>query len=258
MTSHVSWEYPGTPGLGCNTMNPNDTINYLEFIKELRRLTPNLILVAIGNTQPFLDATGKPIADVSEFAKVLDWIEIEVDAFVPSSNSITGPIVPLNDSCSPYQNGSMVSAVASWTKAGLPANQIVLAVLTLGFRYSVPRSIAVSGDNQLQIYVPFDKDNIPQGDAWWDDLIYVCEIPSRPNGVFDFWAIVGYGYLNSDGSVASGMLSTFDQCSQTVSTLLLGASTLFPLVFLFQPFLYDPQAEILVAYDDPMSFGASL
>ena len=92
-------------------MNPNDTINYLEFIKELRRLTPDLILVAIGNTQPFLDATGKPMSDVSDFAKVLDWIEIEIDAFVPSSNSITGPIVPLNDSCFPYyQNGPPAAA----------------------------------------------------------------------------------------------------------------------------------------------------
>ena len=213
-------------------MNPNDTINYLEFIKELRRLGPNLILVAIGNTRPFLDATGKPMSDVSDFAKVLDWIEIEVEAFAPSSSSITGPIVPLNDSCSSYQNGSFVSAVASWTKAGLPANQIVLAVLTLGFRYSVPRSIAVSSDSQLQIYIPFNKDKDLHGDAWWDGLTDVCGKPTGPNGVLDFWAIVGYGYLNSDGSVASGMLGTFDQCSQTVSTLLLVASTLFPLVFL--------------------------
>ena len=222
-------------------MSPNDTVNYLEFIKELRGLTPNLILVGIGSIQPFLDATGKPMSDISDFAKVLDWIEIEVDSFIPSYNSITGPNVPLNDSCSPYQNGSMVSAVASWTKAGFPANQIVLAVLTIGFRYSVPRSVAVSSDNQLQVYVPFNKDNVPQGDAWWNSPIYACGQPTPPNSIFDFWAVVGYGYLNSDGSVASGMISTFDQCSQTVSTFLLVASTLFPLVLLPSHFSMIPE-----------------
>ena len=126
----------------------------------------------------------------------------------------------------------MVSAVASCTKAGFPANQIVLAVLTIGFRYLVPRSVTVSSDNQLQVYVPFNKDNVPQGDAWWNSPIYTCGQPTPPNSIFDFWAVIGYGYLNSDGSVALGMLSTFDQCSQTVSTSLLIASTLFPLAFL--------------------------
>ena len=83
-------------------MSPNNTVNYLEFIKELCGLTPNLILVGIGSIQPFLDATGKPMLDISDFAKVLDWIEIEVDAFICSYNSITGPNVPLNNSYSPY------------------------------------------------------------------------------------------------------------------------------------------------------------
>ena len=144
------------PGLGCSTMSPNNTVNYLEFIKELRGLTFNLILVSIGRTQPFLDTTGKPMLDVSNFAKVLDWIEIEVDSFIPSYNSITGPNAPLNDSCSPLQSGFVVYAVASCTKAGFPANQIVLAVLTIGFIYLVPCSIAVSSNNQLQVYVPFN------------------------------------------------------------------------------------------------------
>ena len=97
-------------------MSPNDTVNYLEFMKKLRGLTPNLILVGIGSTQPFLNATGKPMLDILDFAKVLNWIEIEVDAFIPSYNSITGPNVPLNDSCSPYQNDSVVYAVAPGPK----------------------------------------------------------------------------------------------------------------------------------------------
>ncbi|KAI5982460.1 hypothetical protein EDD15DRAFT_2534389 [Pisolithus albus] len=57
------------------------------------------------------------------------------------------------------------------------------------------------------------------------------------NGVFNFWALVGYGYLNPDGSVASGMLSIFDNCSQ-------------------MPFLYDSNSQILFSYGNPQSFTA--
>ena len=61
-----------------------------------------------------------------------------------------------------------------------------------------------------------NKDNIPQGDAWWNSPIYACGQPAPLNSIFNFWAIIGYGYLNSDGSVALGMLSMFDQCSADI------------------------------------------
>ena len=225
----------------CNTVNPNDTANFLEFITELRQLLPDLILSAAVSVNLFRDTTGHPISDASGFAKQLNWIEVmNYDVFGPSFSTVTGPNAPLDDSCSPYPEGSAMSAVKAWTKAGFPANQIVLGVPSYGHSFSVPRSTAVSSSNQLQIYTSFDKDNTPQGDAWDyvpPGSVDQCGQPEGPNGIFNFWALVGYGYLNSDGSVASGMLSTFDQCSQTVSTIRFVALKVFQL---FSSFLAIP------------------
>ncbi|KAG6334466.1 hypothetical protein ID866_4628 [Astraeus odoratus] len=233
------WEYPGKQGMGCNIVNSNDTANFLEFITELRQQAPNLTLTAAVSVLPFVDSSGTPVTDASGFAQQLDWIEIMNYDVFGSFSSVTGPNAPLNDSCSPNPSGSAVSAVAAWSQAGVPANQIVLGVPAYSHSFSVPSSTAAP-NNQIQLYTSFSSSNTPQGDAW--DYIPsgstdACGNSVGPNGVFNFWALVGYGYLNSDGSVASGMLSTFDDCSQT-------------------PFLYDPNSEILISYDNPQSFTA--
>ena len=221
LLNNISWEFPNER-IGCNIFNPNDTANFLEFIAELRQLVPDLILSAAVGVQLFFDATGHPISDASGFAKQLDWIEImNYDIFTPDS-AVTGPNAPLDDSCSPYPNGSAMSAVKAWTKAGFSANQIVLGIPSYSYAFSVPPATAVSSGNELEIYTSFNKDNTPQGDAWDYILpgsVDQCGQPEGPNGLFNFWALVGYGYLNSDGSVTSGMLSTFDKCSQTVSII---------------------------------------
>ncbi|KAI6021717.1 glycoside hydrolase family 18 protein [Pisolithus microcarpus] len=199
------WEYPGKQGAGCNIVSSNDTANFLEFITELRQQAPNLTLSAAVSILPFQ----------------LDWIEIMNYDVFGSFSSVTGPNAPLDDSCSPNPSGSAKSAY-----------QIVLGVPGL---YST-----AAPNGQIQLYTSFSAANEPQGDAW--DYIPpgstdICGNPQSANGVFNFWALVGYGYLNSDGSVASGMLSTFDNCSQT-------------------PFLYDSNSQILFSYDDSQSFTA--
>jgi chitinase len=48
----------------------------LAFIEELRAANPSLILTAAAGIRPWLDATGQPSMDVSQFVKALDWIAI--------------------------------------------------------------------------------------------------------------------------------------------------------------------------------------
>lgn len=234
----LDWEYPGKPGMDCNIFSPNDAANYLEFITELYQLVvPNLSLSAAVPPYTYTDATNTPI---SGFAEQLDWIEIMAYDIFGSWSKVTGPNAPLNDACSPYRNGSAVSAVAAWTNVGFSADQIVLGVPSYGRGYFVPPSTAAPNGNQLEIYTPFNA--IPQGDPWNNappDIAGACAQSEAPtgSGVFEFWALIGYGYLNSNGSVAPGMLSTFDQCSQT-------------------PFVYNSSTEILISYDDPQSFTA--
>jgi chitinase len=69
-----SWEYPNKQGVGCNTISPNDSANFLSFLQALRAKASNLILSAAVGITPFNGPDGNPMADVSAFAQVLDHI----------------------------------------------------------------------------------------------------------------------------------------------------------------------------------------
>jgi len=71
-----SWEYPGKGGIGCNTVSDSDADNFLAFLKELKANPDGsrLKLTAAVGLAPFSGAGGTPISDVSDFAKVLDYI----------------------------------------------------------------------------------------------------------------------------------------------------------------------------------------
>jgi chitinase len=71
-----SWEYPGKQGIGCNVVSPNDTANFLSFLQTLRAQegAHNITVSAAVADSPFIGPGGTSLSDVSEFAKVLDYI----------------------------------------------------------------------------------------------------------------------------------------------------------------------------------------
>jgi chitinase len=73
-----SWEYPNKAGIGCNTISPNDSANFLSFLQELRSnpAATNLVISAATSITPFADANGQPMTDVSQFALYLDHIAV--------------------------------------------------------------------------------------------------------------------------------------------------------------------------------------
>jgi chitinase len=237
------WEYPAKQGIGCNIISPQDSANFLSFMQEMRQVASNLTLSAATSINPWVGSDGTPLTDVSAYAAALDWIEVMNYDVYGTFSSVTGPNSPLNDTCasSSDQQGSAVSAVAAWTTAGFPANKIVLGVAAYGHSYTVPQSTAVTG-NSLNIYTSFDKTNIPIGDSWDPPSTSadVCGNPPVGNGntgIYNFWALIGDGFLSQNGTVTSNMVGLFDECSQT-------------------PFVYNPSTSVLVSYDDPQSFTA--
>jgi chitinase len=116
-----------------------------------------------------MDASGSPSSDVSAFAKVLDWIEVMNYDIWGSWSTAVGPNAPLADACAPSadQQGSANSAVAAWTGAGFPANQIVLGVASYGHSFKVSSGSAVK-NGALVAYPPFDASSQPDGDSWDD------------------------------------------------------------------------------------------
>lgn len=71
----IDWEYPGHEGADGNQVDPNDSANFLSFLQLLRKTLPaGAVITAATQTSPFVDNTGQPMTNVSEFAEVLDWI----------------------------------------------------------------------------------------------------------------------------------------------------------------------------------------
>lgn len=219
-----SWEYPGNQGIGCNSVSANDTDNFLTLLQALREeVGPDFILTASVPLVPWIGANGTSLSNVSDFAAVLDWVNVMNYDVHGSWDTIVGPNAPLNDTCanSTTAEGSAVSALAAWTAAGMPAHQIVLGVAGYGHSYSVDLVDALAADATLQLNAVFNASAQPLGDSW-DSLntTDVCGVVSGPSGDIDFWGLIEQGYLNANGSVAAGINYIFDGCSQTVRVYL--------------------------------------
>ncbi|EEB96463.1 hypothetical protein MPER_04400, partial [Moniliophthora perniciosa FA553] len=131
----IDWEYPGTKANDGNQVSPVDSANFLAFLRLLRRALPHgAILTAAATALPFAGPDGRPMGDVSSFARVLDWVLImNYDTWGVSSPP--GPNAPLFDACgnSTQPQSSAVAAYDAWTKAGFPASQLVLGLPTYGY-----------------------------------------------------------------------------------------------------------------------------
>ncbi len=150
-------------------------------------------------TVPFIGPNGDPLTDVSGFSKVLDWIAVmNYDVWGPWSPTV-GPNAPLNDTCASPENqqGSAVSALRTWGKAGIPASQIVLGVAAYGHSFQVPKANAFqSGSSKtLTDYPVFNVSAHPAGDSW-DDAAGMdeCGNVQTAGGNIDFWGMIELGY----------------------------------------------------------------
>lgn len=218
------WEYPNKQGIGCNAISPDDAANFLLFLQELRQdpVGQKLYLTAAVGIKPFNGPDGSPSNDVSGFSKVLNHIAImSYDISGPWSTGI-GPNAPLDDSCAPTQVGSAKSAVQAWTGAGFPASQIVLGVPAYGHSFHVAdQGSALDTSGNIKLYSPFTPNSnalVPASDGGVD----VCGNPaSGGTDTYDFSQMITAGFLSRDGTAASGVTYTFDNCSQTVTSSIL-------------------------------------
>jgi chitinase len=228
------WEYPAGTGIGCNLKSPSDTQNFLAFLQELRQdpTGKNLYISAAVAPTPFIGSDGNPMTNLSDFAAVLNHINImnyDINGQWTTTTGV-GPNAPLDDSCSTVQTGSATSAIKAWMAAGIPSNQIVLGVPAYGHSYNVSSSNAVDSSGNLADHPSFTK-------APMTTSLDQCGNAEPVVDTIDFAVLISQGFLNSDGTPASGMKSRFDNCSQT-------------------PFVYNPTTQLMVSYDDPQSFTA--
>lgn len=177
--------------------------------------------IASGVT-PFVGPDGTPLQNVTEFAKVLDFITIlNYDIYTPSTHAIAGPNAPLFDECAPNRNGSATSAIQSWTGAGIPPDQLVLGAPSFGHSYRVSKADAyVNGTQTLAVFPPHNQTNIPTadpGESGWTDICGTVTL----SDAFTFTQLRDSGFIDNRGEPrhSEGISYHLDDCSQTVGTL---------------------------------------
>ncbi|EIN10400.1 glycoside hydrolase [Punctularia strigosozonata HHB-11173 SS5] len=221
------WEYPSQHGADGNIVSPSDTANFLAFLRILRPMLPAAAkLSAAVLPEPFAGPDGEPLADVSAFAEVLDWVLI-MNYDVWGSSAEPGPNAPLGDACgnSTQPHASAHAAVAQWTAAGFPADQLVLGLPSYGY---VSQS---SAERLRQRAVTLKTEDGGEGQIQFRDLIRQGALalaapttdPSAPEYKAKF---VGTG----------GYTRYWDECSAT-------------------PYLRSEKAGQVVTFDDPESIG---
>ncbi|KAK6714995.1 hypothetical protein SNK04_005920 [Fusarium graminearum] len=234
------WEYPNRQGLGCNTINENDTANFLEFLKELRKdpVGKDLYLTAAGSLLPWNDKDGAPSKDLGGFADVLDYLMIMNYDLYGGWSNVAGPNAALYSSCDERNNmGSGNQAVTKWNDAGIPLSQIVLGMPNYGHGFKVNATSAYNKNHKLNLYPAQNSTDRFQGSSWDNDpLIDACGNPNPPGGTYPFWSLIKEAkFLDASGNPAPGIAYTWDKCSNT-------------------PFLYDEEKQIYVSYDNARSF----
>ncbi|PIL37075.1 hypothetical protein GSI_00767 [Ganoderma sinense ZZ0214-1] len=131
----IDWEYPGQRGEKGNSVSPSDSANFLEFFRLLRAtLPPEAKITAATQTVPFAGPDGNPMRDLSDFARVLDWVLL-MNYDIWGSSSEPGPNAPLSDACSnsSQPNANALAALRAWTAAGFAPSQLVLGVPSYGY-----------------------------------------------------------------------------------------------------------------------------
>ncbi|KXN90766.1 Chitinase A1 [Leucoagaricus sp. SymC.cos] len=240
----IDWEYPNDPGSG-NPHSPADAANLLNFVKLLRDALGSSRIISAAVTQmPWKGADGKPLQNVAEFAKYMNFVNImNYDVF--GASDPPGPNAPLENRCgtSTQPDANARAAFVQWTKAGMPASKLLLGLPLYGY---VSRSSA----NKLSgSFVPTPGDPPFSSGAHPRRPPFRLATPGTgitPAGdlsrlwgqQISFNQLLSSGALHkkSDGTYdgANGYTMGWDDCSDT-------------------PFLFNPSRTTVVTYDDTWS-----
>ncbi|KAF7728584.1 hypothetical protein EC973_005810 [Apophysomyces ossiformis] len=237
----LDWEYPGKQGAGCNIVDiQNDAKNYLTLLQELRAALDKKYgqgkkeLSIAAHVRTFVTPDNGYWTDVSEFAKVLDRFNVMTYDINGAWNSTSGPNAPFNFQPGYGDADSYVSGIQNWMNAGVPASKIVPGLAFYGRSATALQDMTKTGSQ----YQPQDAGKPPQGDSldgWWQDQ-YCSSDWSSHSGVWRYGHLRSQGVLTSPTTAAAPWVRTWDNITQT-------------------PWLFNPQTNDFISYDDPKSIG---
>lgn len=269
----IDWEYPNSTGAG-NPHSSADAGNLLSLFKSLRTAlpSPKIISAAVPHL-PWLGTNGQPLSDVSQYAAVMDYLNI-MNYDVWGASSTPGPNAPLGDLCgtSTQPQANAQAALAQWKKAGFPASKQLLGLPLYGYvsqstKTALTGSLMPSSDMVLlvkneeatvsdaqtvvkfvngvhlrsKLSGPAEEMQTNKADAGGNVTTQDANLQKWYGQQIPFNEIVKSGALvkHSDGTYGEGggFTMAWDDCSDT-------------------PFLYNTSQKTVVTYDDTWSLGS--
>ncbi|KAG2220308.1 hypothetical protein INT45_009941, partial [Circinella minor] len=235
----LDWEYPARQGAGCNEIAPNDSENFILLLQELRQaLDENFpdnykeISMAV-HVDPFVGSDGTPMKDVSGYVPVVDHINLMTYDINGAWASETGPNAPFQHEENKGASYSFVKSIRQWKQAGFPAEKITAGLAFYGRSMLTEVDMTLDPTSQYQTA----KIGAPKGDsddAYWSDPYCGADI----SGTSGVWK---WSNLRSEGLISDDMVTTgqgwnryWDDYAKT-------------------PWLFNPQSNIYISYDDPQS-----
>lgn len=138
----LDWEYPVGGGLSTNICRPEDKQNFTLLLAKIREKLDAqgiidgkryLLTIAGGASQYYINNTELSILQqYLDFANIMTYdLHGTWDTYTDFNSSLYN-----NTDTSPQYKCSVDSAVNAWTKAGVPANKIVIGIPFYGYKYN--------------------------------------------------------------------------------------------------------------------------
>ncbi|KAK9765870.1 hypothetical protein K7432_005454 [Basidiobolus ranarum] len=216
----LDWEYPGVQGACGNQISPQDTANFLEFLKLLRSTVGNKLITAATATTPFAGADGKPSSDVREFSEIFDWINLMTYDLNGIWGLVTGPNAPLVKGSGGAAT-SVVDGVQSWMKAGVPNSKLTIGTAFYGHSMYAINSMATNQPHEQFVAVQGGSNEHNCAGGGFSKSIDWIKIRQ---------------YLSNPTTANSPWIRQYDNITQT-------------------PWLYNPGTKQYISYDDPQSLA---
>ncbi|PLW21465.1 hypothetical protein PCANC_00299 [Puccinia coronata f. sp. avenae] len=216
----IDWEYPNSDGIGCNSRNKNDVVNFGLFTKELRTLWPEIELTAAVTLEGLVGSDGKPATkhETALLSENLDFVNLMAyDVYGPWSDT-TGPLAPLLATCAPASAAQSVeTGLQVALKQGFKASQVLLGIPGYANRFQLisPELVPKTVDKQTTLYYQNKTKVTPRGGRFDDKPGHdVCGQPQAWGGSFLVRELVRRGWLSKDQKHGlNGYTRYFDECS---------------------------------------------
>ncbi|KAJ3027036.1 UNVERIFIED_CONTAM: hypothetical protein HDU68_004614 [Siphonaria sp. JEL0065] len=260
----IDWEYPAGGGLLCNVVSPNDAVNFLALLRELRtELGPDrAISLALGVKPSRYSVAGKNY--ILQYAKYVNYFQIMSYDFYGSWSPYTDFNSALfsptsNDPQRPMANGyryySISKGMAAYSKLGVSKSKLVVGLAFYGRSWQVQPNPNLSG--------LFQK---CQGTAASNETCApiigdVLDISTYPDACGGQHHSTVWMYMNLRGDARSGN-AAYIQPNAPLANGPTSASngwTRKYFKFAESPTLFHPSyrgAPTFISYDDPVSIKA--